>query len=78
MAEKKNDGDASKASCPIGRFFQGLEDLSKSSPEFLEHLDRSRLEFLKAVKTLLDGKIETLEKKRKPGKRKVARKITIE
>ena len=78
MAKKKSEVDDTKALCPLGKFFQGLEDLSKNAPEFRKHLDRSRLELLKAVKTLVDSKIKNLEKKDAPGKRKVARKITIE
>ena len=78
MAEKKSGTGDAKALCPFGKFFKGLEDLSKNAPEFKKHLDRSRLELLKAVKTLVDSKIKTLEKKNTPGKRKVDRKITIE
>ena len=78
MAEKKNEAGGAKALCPLGKFFQGLEELSKNAPEFRKHLDRSRLELLKAVKTLVDSRIKTLEKRNTPGKRKVARKITIE
>ena len=78
MAEKKSEAGDAKALCPFGKFFQNLEDLSKNAPEFRKHLDRSRLELLKAVKTLVDSRIKTLEKRNTPGKRKVARKITIE
>ena len=78
MAEKKNNADGTKAFCPLGQFFQDVEGLCKNAPEVWEHLNRSRLEFLKAIKTVLDSKIDTLEKKSKPGKRKVAKKITIE
>jgi len=78
MAEKKNNADGTNTFCPLGKFFQGLEGLSKNGPEVWEHLNRSGLEFLKAIKTVLDSKIDALEKKSKPGKRKVAKKITIE
>ena len=78
MAEKKSEAGSAKPLCPFGKLFQGLEDLSKNAPEFRKHLDRSHLELLKAVKTLVDSKIKNLEKKNMPGKRKVARKITIE
>ncbi len=78
MAEKKSEAGGANTLCPLGKFFQGLEDLSKNAPEFRKHLDRSHLELLKAVKTLVDSKIKNLEKKNSPKKRKVARKITIE
>ncbi len=78
MAKKKREAGGAKALCPLGKFFQGFEELSKNAPEFRKHLDRSHLELLKAVKTLVDSKIKNLEKRNTPGKRKVARKITIE
>ena len=78
MVEKKSEAGGAKALCPLGKIFQGLEELSKNAPEFRKHLDRSHLELLKAVKTLVESKIKSLEKRNTPGKRKVARKITIE
>ncbi len=78
MAGKKTDGGSAKGLCLLEKYFHGHEDFSRNAPEFVEHLGRSRLELLKAVKTLVDSKIETLEKGKAPGKKKVARKITIE
>ena len=78
MGKKETQADNAKELCPLGRFLQGLEDLSRNAPEFMEHLDRSRIELLKAIKTLVDSKIETLEKKGAPKKKKVAKKIIIE
>jgi hypothetical protein len=78
MGRKKTDACDEKTLCPFGKIFKGLEDLSKNAPEFKEHLDRSHLELLKAVKTLVDKKIKNLEKRNTKGKKKVARKITIE
>jgi len=78
MGRKKTETCDEKTVCPLGKIFKGLEDLSENAPEFKKHLDRSRLELLKAVKTLVDSKIKTLEKKNTSGKKKMARKITIE
>ena len=78
MGRKKTDACDEKTVCSLGKIFKGLEGLSENAPEFKKHLDRSRLELLKAVKTLVDSKIKNLEKKNTPGKRKVVRKITIE
>jgi len=78
MGKKETPVNNAKALCPLGKLFQGLEDLTRNAPEFIEHLDRSRIELLKAIRTLVDSKIKTLEKKGAPGKKKVARKITIE
>ena len=78
MGKKEAQADNAKGLCPLGNFLQGLSDLTVNAPEFVEHLDRSRIELLKAVRTLVDSKIKNLEKKGTPGKKKVARKITIE
>lgn len=78
MGKKKPEVCDENSLCPLGKIFKGLEDLSKNAPEFKKHLDRSRLELLKAAKTLLDSKIKSLEKKNTTGKKKVAQKITIE
>jgi len=61
MAEKKNKEE--KIICPVGTFFMDLEKaLGRNSP-FYKHMTRSRIEFLKGVKSLLDERIERLEKK---------------
>ncbi len=78
MAEKKTESERSKGLCPLGKAFQGPENFSRNTPEFREHLGRSGLELLKAIRVLVDSKIDTLEKRKPPAKRKVARKITIE
>ena len=59
--------------CPVGRFFSDLEKAAGRKSAFFQHLTRSRIEFLKAVKSLLDEKIEGLEKK---GSRTGGKKMT--
>ena len=78
MTKEKNGDENKTASCPVGEFFQELEKLSGKKPEFMNHLRQSRLEFLKAVKCLVDARIENLEKKTDPTSRKKAVKIKIE
>jgi hypothetical protein len=63
--------------CPVGRFFMDLEKASKKS-RFFEHLDRSRVEFLKALRSLLDESIERMEKRGRSGREKKATKIEVE
>lgn len=50
-------------SCPVGRFFSGLDRMFGKDSEFQTHMTRSRIEFLKAVRTIVDQGIEHLEKK---------------
>jgi hypothetical protein len=67
-AKKKSD----MVLCPVGRFFQDLEESMGKESRFYEHLGRSRIEFLKAIKTLIDNRIEVLEKKTgRKGKKKI-------
>ena len=64
--------------CPLGRVFSDLEKSFRKNSSFYEHLGKSQVEFLKAVKSLVDGKIENLEKKSEGKKRKKATKIDVE
>ncbi len=78
MAKAKDKDKNEGISCPIGRFFSDLEKASGNKSKFLEHLSRSKLEFLKAVKYLVDDKIEDIEKKGSAKGKKKATKIRVE
>ena len=71
MGEKKNK--AQMAVCPVGKFFMDLEDVVGKKSKFFEHMTRSRIEFLKGLRSLLDERIEQYEKK---GSKKAAPKMT--
>jgi hypothetical protein len=76
MGKEKNESEMFV--CPVGRFFSDLEKLSGKKSEFVRHLSQSRIEFLKAIRSLIDEKIEGLENKiEKKGKKK-ATKIKVE
>ena len=49
--------------CPVGQFFLELERVSGKKSQFFKHLNQSRVEFLKAIRSLVDERIEGLEKK---------------
>jgi len=61
MARKKEE---EMVLCPVGKFFTDLQKLSMPKSKFFEHLDLSRIEFLKAIRSLVDERIEGFEKKR--------------
>ena len=61
MVEKKSKEE--KIICPVGTFFSDLEKTFGRKSPFYKHMTRSKIEFLKGVKSLLDERIETLEKK---------------
>ena len=50
-------------SCPVGSFFADMEKVFGKKSKFFEHMGRSQAEFLKAVRSLIDERIEGLEKK---------------
>ncbi|MEW6186104.1 MAG: hypothetical protein AB1585_10240 [Thermodesulfobacteriota bacterium] len=63
--------------CPFARILSEFEKGLGSHSTFFNHLHQSHLEFLKGIRSLLDGRIEELEKKTKPGKKKTT-KIEVE
>ena len=71
MVEKK--GKEEKFGCPMGAFFTDLEKTFGRKSPFYRHMTRSKIEFLKGVKSLLDERIEYLEKK---SSRKAGAKLT--
>jgi hypothetical protein len=62
----------------LGRFFSWMEGKITPGTEFREHMVKSRVEFLKGIRSLVDKKIDDLEKQ--PGKKeaKKATKINVE
>ena len=74
MAKAKKEDINEAITCPVGKFFSDLEKMSRKKSKFMEHLTRSRVEFLKALRCLVDEKIEDLEKKgTHRGKKKTTR-----
>ncbi len=69
MAEKKNKEQM--VVCPVGKFFMDLEEVMGKKSKFFEHMTRSRVEFLKGIRSLLDERIDHYEKKdsKKAGKK---------
>jgi hypothetical protein len=76
MAKKREDEQM--VVCPVGKFFMDLGKGPAAKSKFFQHLDRSRIEFLKALRSLLDERIEMMEKKDRPREEKKATKIEVE
>jgi len=76
MDNEKQDNE--KFICPVGRFFMDLEKMTGGKSAFFTHMNRSRLEFLKALKSLVDAKIEDVEKKAASKGTQKATKIEVE
>ena len=76
MVEKK--GKEKNTICPVGTFFADLEkSFGKKSP-FYKHMNRSKIEFLKGLKSLLDERIQRLEKKGSPKSSAKMTKVKVE
>ena len=62
----------------LGRFFSWMEGRISPSSEFREHMVKSKIEFLRGIRSLIDKRIDDLEKGR-PGKAgKKATKVKVE
>ncbi len=71
MAEKRNKEQM--VVCPVGKFFMDLEEVMGKKSKFQEHMARSKLEFLKGIRSLLEEGINYYEKK---GTKKRGQKMT--
>ena len=76
MGKEKNEKEM--VLCPVGHFFSEFEKVCGKKSKFFEHLTQSRVEFLKAIRLLVDEKIENLEKKGSKKGRKGMTKIKVE
>ena len=76
MAEKKSEQETK--GCPVGSFFEDLEKAFGKKSPFFEHMTQSKLEFMKGIRSLLDERIENLEKKRSGNSGKKMTKIKVE
>jgi hypothetical protein len=61
MGKEKNEKTVFE--CPVGRFFMDWGGISGGKSKFHGHISQSRIEFLKAIRSLVDEKIDDLEKR---------------
>jgi hypothetical protein len=61
MAEKKTKEE--KTGCPVGTFFKDFEGTFGKKSKFFKHMTQSKVEFLKGIRSLLDERIDHLEKR---------------
>jgi len=76
MAKEKTKEEV--FTCPVGRFFAEFEKSSQDKSKFFKHLNQSRVEFLKAIRSLIDERIDNLEQKQDNKHGKKATKIKVE
>ena len=76
MAEKKSEQEST--GCPVGGLFEDLEQAFGKKSKFFEHMTQSKLEFMKGIRSLLDDRIDNLEKKRSGGAGRTMTKMKVE
>jgi len=76
MVEKRKDAET--VLCPVGEFFRDLEKVFGKKSKFFDHMNQSRIEFLKGIRSLVDERIENLEKKANAGTRKKMTRVKVE
>jgi len=54
-----------KENCPLSRMCSELDRIFGNQSDFRSHLNRSRIEFLKAMRFLIDSRIDNLEDRTK-------------
>ncbi|MCF8120132.1 MAG: hypothetical protein K9L83_07980 [Deltaproteobacteria bacterium] len=78
MTKTKSEEKAHTVLCPVGRFFADLEKASGKDSAFFEHMKKSRVEFLKGIRSLVDERIEAIEKKGASGDKRKATRVQVE
>jgi hypothetical protein len=73
MAKQASEGQECK--CPVYELYEWLHGKGKCSGAFVEHLNKARVEFLLAVRSLIDQRVEHLSRPR-PAKGR-ARRIEV-
>ena len=76
MAKEKREEEL--VVCPVGKFLLDMQKSSWQKSKFARHLNQSRIEILKAIRSLVDERIERLEKPASRKSAKKATKITVE
>jgi hypothetical protein len=64
--------------CPVGKLFSEIDRISRRDSEFMKHMKIARIEFLKAIRSIIDEKIQSLEKNIRTKTKKKATRIEVE
>ena len=59
-----NNKKEETCNCPVGAIFKEVERTFGKKSNFLKHITQSRIEVLKAVRSLIDERIENLGQKK--------------
>ena len=76
MDSVKNKENA--VACPVGSFLRDVEKTFGKKSKFVDHMTQSRIEVLKGIRSLVDERIEQLDKKKSGKTKKKATKIKVD
>ena len=74
----KQNIDIEEAFRSLGTFFSWLDERMSPGSEFREHMAKSRIEFLKGIRVLIDKRIDDLEKRHSKKPEKKATRVKVE
>jgi hypothetical protein len=64
--------------CPVGSFFRDVEKTFGKKSSFIDHMTQSRIEVLKAVRSLVDERINDLDRKKSASGKKRMTKVEVD
>ncbi|SMC16706.1 hypothetical protein SAMN02746041_00143 [Desulfacinum hydrothermale DSM 13146] len=70
--------ESPRCHCPMCRMMDALGGAKHRGGPFWDHWTNARIEVLRAMRSLIDERIDHLEKKKSGGKEKKATKIQVE
>ncbi len=74
----KKESTKEKISCPIGKFISAFGKQIGINSEFHTHMKQSRIEFLKAIRTMIDKRIDIIHQEKNCADKKKVTKIEME
>jgi hypothetical protein len=77
-AKRTETKEGIQTGCPLCILFDLGTKLFGKESEFFKHLTNARIEFLLAIKSLIDRRIESLEKSKEKGKTSKYSRIDVE
>lgn len=76
--KQMKEREETQMACPVCMLFNLGSQIFGRESEFFRHMTNARIEFLQAIKSLIDRRIESLEKAKEKTRKKKFSKISVE
>lgn len=76
--KEMKEREKTQMACPVCTLFNLGSQIFGMESEFFRHMTNARIEFLQAIKSIIDRRIESLEKAKEKTKKKKFSKISVE